>query len=164
MTSVWTYLLILVAVFVWNIAGDLPRARVWILAGAVSFFASTAYIDLGLPFHPVVTLFFDAAVCLAIYFGGRETWEVRTYQIFQLSVLFSIFKMSKIIDSATLYASLLELCNLSALLLIGGTALLEKARANEGDGILGYRNRSLSRARFSLRKARSSQPFHRVRK
>lgn len=143
------------------IARHLPRAWLWIAAGSLSFVASSAYWKLGLPHHGAFTLVCDSLVCLSIYFVGREQWETRLYNVFQFSVLISILRMAGFLDYGVVYAGMLELCNLAALLLIGGTAILDGV-ADE-DRSFGDWGRNLRRARIALRKARAQDPFHKVR-
>jgi len=143
------------------IARGLPRAWLWIAAGALSFAASSAYWKLGLPHHGAFTLVCDSLVCLSIYFIGREQWETRLYNVFQFSVLISILRMAGFLDYGVVYAGMLELCNLAALLLIGGTAILDGV-ADENRSF-GDWSGNLHRVRVSLRKARAQDPFHKVR-
>jgi hypothetical protein len=165
MTSPYTFTLIAIAAIVWNLAAHLPQARMWIVAGAMSFFASTIYVDAGLPYHPAFTLVCDACVCLSVYFLGKEEWEKRIYNVFQLSVLISIIRMSKLIDDSVVYAAALEICNLMALLFIGGTAIIDRISANgHGYGLSAWWHRHIRVAHLSLRKARSADPFHKVRR
>lgn len=143
------------------IARGLPRAWLWIAAGALSAAASSAYWNYGLPHHGAFTLACDSLVCLSIYFGGREQWETRLYNVFQFSVLISILRMAGFLDYGVIYAGMLELCNLAALVLITGTAILDGV-ADE-DRSFGDWGRNLRRARVALRKARAQDPFHKVR-
>lgn len=165
MTSPYTWTLVLIALLVSVLARDLPRARIWIFVGGVDFFLTTIYYDLGFPKHSAITLMADASVCLLLYFFAREEWEVKgLYRIFQLSVLFSLFHMAKIITDDVTYASVLELCNLMALFVIGGTAILGRVNA---DGEPRFSSsyswgRRLRDASFSLRQARKEDPFHKV--
>ena len=159
MTSPYTWILVSIAVVVWLLARDLPRARLWIALGGADFFLTTIYYDLGLPNHPAMTLAADASVCLTIYFLAKEEWEVKgLYRIFQLSVLFSVLKLAKFIEDDVTYATLLELANLAALICIGGTAIMNRANAH-GHGYLGWGDNRVLRFGLSLRKARSTASF-----
>lgn len=145
------------------ISSKLPRAWLWLACGAASFIVSTAYARYGLPHSPAFTLAGDAAVCLAVYFFGVERWEISgIYRIFQLSVLISLFRLSGIIADQWLYIVCLELLNWAALLLIGGTAILDRARANEEHSDWNW-HPHLHRSNIALRKARAQDPFHKVR-
>jgi hypothetical protein len=154
-------ILAVLAVFTAIIARNLPRAWLWIAAGALSFAASSAYWKFGLPHHGAFTLVCDSLVCLSIYFLGREQWETRLYNVFQFSVLISILRMAGFLDYGVVYAGMLELCNLAALLLIGGTAILDGV-ADENRSF-GDWSGNIHRVRVSLRKARAQDPFHKVR-
>ena len=143
------------------VARHLPRAWLWIASGSLSFVASSAYWKFGLPHHGAFTLVCDSLVCLSIYFAGREQWETRLYNVFQFSVLISILRMAGFLDYGVVYAGMLELCNLAALALITGTAILDGV-AN-GNRSFGDWGRNIHRASDSLRKARAQDPFHKVR-
>lgn len=152
--------LMVTAIIVAITSRHLPRARLWIFAAFLSFAASALYWRLGLPYHPAFTLLCDASVCLAIYFGGRERWEMRLWNVFQFSVLISILKLGGFVPAGNWYPILLELCNVAALVLIGGTAIF----AGDADGNRSpwHRHRHLHRPLHPLRKVRSTPPFHQV--
>jgi len=145
------------------ISSRLPRAWLWIALGAASFALSTAYARFGLPHAPAFVLSCDAAICLFIYFCGKEVWEERIYNIYQLSVLISLLHMSNFIGEHWLWVVILEGLNWSALLLISGTAILDRIKANGGSSYIHWLPH-LHRSDLALRRSRSSQPFTRVRK
>jgi len=146
------------------ISSRLPRAWLWLACGAASFVVSTAYARYGLPHAPAFTLACDSAVCLAVYFFGVEKWEISgIYRIFQLSVLISLFRLSNIIVDQWVYIVALEILNWVALLLIGATSILDRARANEGHSDWDW-HPHLHRSDLALRRSRQTQPFHKVRK
>lgn len=142
------------------ISWHLPRARLWITAGALSFVVSTAYARYGFPYPPAFTLACDAAVCLLVYARASEEWELRIYDAFRLSVLISLLRMLGLIETQWLYVVSLELCNWLALLVIGGTAIL--AGVAGGDSSFRPWNSRLRRAEHSLRKRRASRPWHEI--
>jgi hypothetical protein len=146
------------------ISSRLPRAWLWLACGLASFVVSTAYARYGLPHAPAFTLACDATVCLAVYFNGREQWEISgIYRIFQLSVLISLFRLSNIIVDQWIYIVALELLNWAALLLISGTSILDRARAHEEHSDWNW-NPHLHRSDLALRRARQTEPFHKVTK
>lgn len=146
------------------ISMGLPRARLWIGLGALSFIGGTAYYRLGMPHYPVANLALDAIVCLTLYATARERWELWLYHVFQFSVFVSlVFICLKTFAPAIavhwLYVAVLECSNWVALLIIASTAAQDRARIDGGDT-----NRSrinhLHRSHPSLRKARSQDPWH----
>jgi len=145
------------------ISSKLPRAWLWLACGLASFVISTAYARYGLPYTPAFTLTCDAAFCLAVYFFGKERWEENLYRVFQLSVLISLLHMSHFIVDHWLFVVSLELLNWAALLLVGVTAILDRAR---GHGGFTHRNWSphLHRSDLALRRSRQTEPFHKVAK
>ncbi len=145
------------------------RALGWIAAGAANFVITAAYQDAGLPHHPVFTAFADASVCLAIYFFGRYRWEMRLWNVFQMSVLISIMRFVGTIarpewvpyfPSNYTYIALLEACNWAALAVIGGTRIMQMvdnhALERHPRGALGRVHRLVR----SLRAERKAPPFH----
>lgn len=167
----WQIALLFGAVVASILSFGLPRAQLWILAGAVSFVFSTAWQRYDLPFHPAFTLACDACVCLAIYFFGREKWEIALYRIFQASVLTSLVFLVGPIEIAGHtfnmghygYVVFLEAWNWAALLVIGGMGLAEKigGRGYENFPGLGWASGFLRSLHFG-RTARETQPFHKV--
>lgn len=165
--------LLIGAIITAAISKRLPRAHLWILAGAASFVASTAWARYGMPYPPAFTLAADSAVCLLIYFFGKERWEDKTYTIFQLSVLVSLVYLAGPIEiggvvitmSHWLYVVMLEICNWAALAVIGGTALFDMAKAGDNEDAARYDwTGNLHRPNVSWRKARATQPFHKASK
>lgn len=144
------------------VSRKMPRAWVWIFAAFASFVLSAVYWRLGLPHHPAFTAFCDSSVCLALYFNGKERWELHLYKLFQLSVLISLLKLGSFIPSGIWYPAILELINVAALLLISGTAIL--AGAADGNHSAWNRGRGVHRSLHPLRAARSSPPFTKVEK
>jgi hypothetical protein len=145
------------------ISSKLPRAWLWLACGTTSFVISTAYARFGLPHPPAFTLVCDASVCLSVYFFGKERWEENLWRVFQLSVLISLLYMSNFIADHWLYIVALEILNWAALVLIGGTAILDRARAN-GRSFNHHWLPHLHRSYVALRRVRQTQPFHKVRK
>jgi len=152
---------------------QLPRAQLWVLTMTAAFVFPTIWQRADLPFHPAFTLGCDAGVCLAIYFFGREKWEVGLYRIFQASVLTSLLFLAGPIEvfgtvflmGNYVYVAMLEFWNWLALLVIGGVGLSEilKGRVHEnssghwwGADLLG----SVS----AWRTSRQAQPFHKMSK
>lgn len=131
MTSLWTYGLFIVAIVALACSVHVPRAWRWIGLGGLSFFVSTLFQDYaGRPdLQPFVTLGCDALVCWAIFRWHRETWEIGVYTAFLCStfasLLFIGFKFEHWV-----YASLLEIANLAALLCIIGTGLIDMVGRN----------------------------------
>lgn len=150
------------------IARDLPRAWLWISVAAASCAASSIYWNIGLPWHPAFTLFADAFVCIAIFAGARERWELNLYVLFKMSVAvsasyFFVTHILKIPVPPWLYATLLETVNALALWTIGKTAHMDRIKANGN-----YYGRhwifNTRGAHNPLRQARSSDPWHKVKR
>ena len=167
--DMWQTLLLIGAILVAAASFKVPRAHLWILAGAASFVASTAYSRFGLPYPPAFTLVCDATVCLILYFACRERWEEWLYRIFQLSVLVSLVYLAGPITLGSLVIHLdhtayvigLEICNWLALALIGWTGIGEQVMRNE-IGLGRARNPNLRRAHAIGRADRATPPFHKV--
>lgn len=146
------------AVIAVAVAWRVPRAAMWILAGAMSFIASTAWARYGMPYPPVFTGLCDAAICLGIYFFGKSAWEMRLWRLFQASVLVSLLYFVGVIGPHWAYIVALEAINWLALLLIIGFGVVERY----GNAA---RWRSDSRVRWAfhtLRAERPERPFSEV--
>lgn len=137
------------------------RALAWIAVGVGNFVLTSFYEAKGMPWHPAFTGFVDASVCLAIYFFGRFRWEMRLWNVMQLSVLVSILRMVGVIDTHYAYVVALEVCNWLAILVIGGTRALQLV-----DRYLGWErsyrgaHQRIHRVVYSLREKRQTPPFH----
>lgn len=140
MASPYTWALIAVALVVAALSYQVPRAWLWLGLGALSFFVSTLFQDFaGRPdLQPFVTLGCDSLVCLAIYRAHREAWELPVYIAFMCSVFSSLIFIAFKFEH-WVYASLLELCNLGALLWIGGTGLVDMLGRHENSAFHPWR-------------------------
>ncbi|MUO85561.1 hypothetical protein [Agrobacterium vitis] len=147
----------------------MPRAWIWICAGVASFALSTWWARSGFEFPPAFTLLCDATVSLSIYFFGRERWEDRLADIFRLSVFVSLVYLTGPITvfgltiefSHYAYVTLLELINWLALILIGGTAVMDRVNGYE-NGFGHLWSRHFHRSDLAWRKARVNPPFTKV--
>lgn len=111
-----------------------PRALLWITLAAVDYAVSVAYWRSGLPYAEGISGMYDAAVCIAIYFGARERWELAIYRLFQVSVAVNFLflagnlRIFYAIDIDT-YSIILEAINWLTLLLIGGMGTAQRLGA-----------------------------------
>lgn len=125
------------ALFVALTSWRLDRSILWILAGAMSFVASALWERLSLPLPPLFTACCDAAVCLTIYAYARQAWELLLYKLFLISIMISIVFVGFTIFPPkmaphAIYITLLEGVNWLALLLILGTAAMQRIKAHGG--------------------------------
>lgn len=142
MDSPWTWALVAMAIVTMALSYRVPRAWMWIGWGGASFFASTLfgdYVDRDL--HPFFTLGCDALVCHAILVGYKENWELGVGLAFLVSVFTSLLMVGKFIHQDWMYASLLELCNLSAMIWISTTGIMEMIGRNEHSAFHSFRTR-----------------------
>ena len=156
------------ALFTLYVSRELPRAWTWIAIGAASCVASSMYWSLGFRDHTAFTFFADVFVCLALYAGARERWELILFFLYKMSAFISVvyFASTRILGlhvPSWLYASGLELINAAALITIGATAIMDRNRA-DGPAHARYRYSDFRKAGFSLREARDSDPWHKVHK
>lgn len=136
MSSLYTWALVAVALIATALSYQIPRAGRWIALGGLSFFASTIFLDYTpwSEWHPFFTFFCDFAVCIVIGFthfhrGGAD-WELGVFIAFMCSCFASLLMMALRLEP-WLYASLLELCNLAALLWIIGTGVVDLVGRHE---------------------------------
>lgn len=126
MSNPWAISLMLLALVAAVVARGLPRAWLWLGAGALSFITSSLYWDYGDRVnHPIVTLMCDVMVCSLLYAMAKERWEMGVFIAFLTSVLCSLLALGQFIPKVWVYASLLEFCNLSAILFIGGAGIID---------------------------------------
>lgn len=160
--------LLIMALVTLYVSRELPRAWTWVAIGAASCVASSFYWSLGFRDHTAFTFFADVFVCLALYSGARENWEIILYVLYKVSSFISVvyFASTRILGlhvPSELYASGLELINAAALLTIGATALMDRNRADGPAHARGW-HPYLRKVGYALRKARVSDPWHRVHK
>lgn len=131
MFNPWAMSLIALAVVVLAFTRRTPRAWFWVGLGGASFVATSLFWDFssheGRQFHPLFTFTCDALVCLALHHWAEEKWELGIFAAFLASVFSSLLRIGGFIPDPIVYASLLELCNLSALLVTGGTGAIQWA-------------------------------------
>lgn len=160
--------LLIAALVTLYVSRELPRAWTWIAIGAASCVASSFYWSLGFRDHTAFTFFADVFVCLALYSGAREKWELILFFLYKMSAFISVvyFASTRILGlhvPSWLYASGLELINAAALITIGATALMDRNRA-DGPAHARYRYSDLRKASHPLRASRSKDPWHKVSK
>ena len=109
------------------LAWRVPRAPIWILAGAASFVASVAWHKANLPYPAVFGAFTNLAVCFALYAYAKLKWEMRVWNCFHLMIVIDLLYLSGWIYSRYDYALALELANWLALLIIGTAGIAERA-------------------------------------
>lgn len=129
--------LLVAAGFVVMNSWRLDRAVLWIATGAASFVISAMWEAHALPMPALFTACCDAVVCLLIYVFARQAWELLLYKLFLVSIMISIVFVGFTIFPPKiaphyLYVSLLEAVNWAALLLILGTAAMQRIKANGG--------------------------------
>lgn len=144
-----------------------PRALAWITLVMASFFLSGVYWDAGLPYPVVFAIACDVAAFFIIYTRARYLWEERLLQVIQgmvlVNVAWAVLTASGADPSHYLFATILEVLNWGALLVIGGGAVAQQAEAVgwHGWGLdrRGHRSGGLRRAVLGLREPRSSRPW-----
>lgn len=142
MTSPWTYGLIAIALVTMALSYRVPRAWLWIGCGGLSFFASTLFYDYyGMPqWHAPITFLCDTMVCVAIFNFYEEDWELGIFIAFLCSTSCSMLMLAGAIPEQWVYASLLEVCNLGALLWIGTMGIIEMIGRHEDSYFHSLRN------------------------
>jgi hypothetical protein len=141
MESPWTYALIGLALVALYFSAGVPRAWRWIAVGGASFFISTLFLDYGPAphWHPFVTFACDAAVCLIIVLTylnhGGQDWEIGVFIAFLCSMLVSLLRIGGAVPIDWVYASLLELANVGALLWITWTGVIETVGRHENSPV-----------------------------
>ena len=129
--------------------GNMPRARLWLILGALSYTVSSLYWAAGLPNPTIIGGVCDLAVCLGLYFLARQWWEMRVWNCYHAMILLNASYYIDTMDSPGLlrmlsfhnllgwtaslagvserfaYGALLDAANWAAILLIGGAAVAQ---------------------------------------
>lgn len=163
--SIWNLSLLVGALVAAAFSLHNPRALLWIFAAAVDYTVSVVYWRTGLPYAEFVAGMCDATVALSLYFLAHERWELVVYRLFQISLAVNIFFLAGNLGilpmvSQDTYATILEILNWLALLLIGGIGVAQWvgapiAAAHRPAG-------RVDRALRALRSPRKTRPFHQV--
>ena len=119
------------------VAMSAPRAIAWLAVSATVFVASSVYWRWGGAHPELVAGGLDAAVCLAIYFFGRQRWEMWVWRLFQVMLLINIIRLTGSVGifhniDHTAYAVLLEAMNWLVIIVAGGTAGLQRIGYDHG--------------------------------
>lgn len=138
------------------------RAMIWLAVGAVVFIASSLYWRAGLPHPELFAGCLDAAVCLGIYFGGRQRWEMWVWRLFQVMLLLNIMRLAGTLGifhnvDHIAYAIMLEAMNWLVIIVAGGTAGLQRIGYDHGRAIDPWRG--VSGVVRSLCAQRRTPPF-----
>jgi hypothetical protein len=143
------------------ISWRVPHALLWISLGAIDAAACDIWSAYDLAWPAAFTLGCDALLCLSIHWLAEERWELRTFNIYQLSVLISILKLPGVIESQYVYATITELLNWGVLLLIGGVGIM--GRIGASGLFFHYRWRDhIYNAYSHLRSPRKTAHWHKV--
>jgi hypothetical protein len=161
MTAVEGIMLVGYAVAALIAIGNL-RAMTWLAVGAGTFLGSSAYWRTGWEHPELVAGGLDAAVCLGIYFAGRQRWEMWVWRFFQVMLMVNIIHLAGDIGifhdtGQAPYAITLEAMNWLVILLIGGMSGLQRIGYDYG-GVSGPW-RGVRGVVRTLREERRTPPF-----
>lgn len=134
--SFWETALLIGVIAAASVSWPNRRAWLWLLAAVADYVITTAFFSVApywLP-PPVATCFVDGVLVLLLAIYGLHRWEMWFRRCFQASMLVSIADLLALghvspADLAYTYALFLEVCNWSALLVIGVNGLLDMADA-----------------------------------
>lgn len=121
--------LVVGAVITLVIAWEVPRAALWIALGGLSFVASSLWHDAGFPYGAAFGAATNFVVWLFIFSWARQQWEMRVINCFQAMIATDIvyfgLQLYSTHPSHYAFATLLELWNWLALVVIASTAIME---------------------------------------
>jgi hypothetical protein len=108
------------------------RYLAWLAVLLTSYVVSVVYWDLGWPYAEFVAGVTDLAIVTAVAWRARYLWELWFGALYLLSAgVNMVYLASNLTGAGTidhvLYSSVLEVINLSAILLIGGVSSFDKA-------------------------------------
>lgn len=166
MINPYALTLAIMALLAVMISWDVPRARLWIATIAWSYIVSSmAWDAIGhdVPrLHAFITMLCDCVVCLTVYHAARERWEIWLYRLFLVSVFSSVIRVAGWIDTNILYASLLEIINALAFIMIAGVGIQDRIARHGPSRAFRHRVRGGGVSRLSLRAPRKAPPWHRA--
>lgn len=150
-----------------------PRIWAWLLAAAASYTVSSLYWRAGLPYAPFIAGMCDALIVLAVYFLGKERWEMWVWRIFQVSVGVNLFYLAQQYGipyrlglrwslSHNDYSIILEVINWVALLFLGGTGVAQPVGGSHASGAVAGIASRLRRLALPLFGPRAHPPFHKA--
>lgn len=111
------------AVLAWNV----PRAVVWIVAGAISYVTSAWWHNAGLPGAAYYGAATNLVICYLLWIFAVRRYEMRVWNCFHLMIILDLLYLSGFITDHMLFAVSLEVVNLVALSIIALTGILERA-------------------------------------
>lgn len=143
------------------------RALFWLGAAALSYIVSVMYWRLGGPHAAFIAGLCDAAVCLAIYFFARYWWEMRVWNLFQISMAINFAYLGGEMGlwnslPHNTYSIMLESVNWLALLWIGGNGAMQTLGAFNDAHASERAWRRLLRPLAALHRERTPPAFHKV--
>lgn len=118
------------AVFALWASWGLPRAKIWIAAGAGCFVVTSMWHDARLPHGEVLGAVLNAGIVVMLYTKAVRRWEMRLWNCFQLMILLDALYYFGFVPSHYVFAVSLEVANWLALAVISGAGMAEKARKN----------------------------------
>lgn len=163
--SIYELSLLIGALAVIFMAGNLPRARLWVIGMIASFVASDLYFRTGAPWPSFFAAICDGLLCISINMMRSERWERTVEVIFIVSCGVNItyhFASPTSPEAYELYIIILEGINWGAMALILGTSILDRAEAwNERTGWFSRDNHA-HRIAVALRSKRQDPPWPKV--
>lgn len=131
----WQTALLVAALITLYLVRSSPRACAWIGVSAVNFTITSAYAQMGMPYHPLFAGVFDSATCLLIYFCGKQRWEMLIWRLYQGSVLWIMIYLGAQLFGYTpshyLFITGLEIVNWLVLLVVGTTTLTTRSDTDD---------------------------------
>jgi len=163
--SIYELSLLIGALAVIFMAGNLPRARLWVVGMIASFVASDIYFRTGAPWPSFFAAICDGLLCISINAMRSERWERTVELMFIFSCGVNIayhFASPTSPEAHVLYISILECINWGAMAVILGTSILDRAEAWNERTHWFARDNHAHRIAVALRAKRQDPPWHKV--
>lgn len=106
----------------WNV----PRAKLWLILGALSFVASALWHNYGLPYPTPFGAATNLAICYAFWILAERRWEMRVWNCFHMMLIIDLLYISGAINDHYAFAVSLEIVNVVAILMIATTGIMER--------------------------------------
>lgn len=151
-------MMISAALFALVSSWQLPRARLWIGAGAFSYASSALWHNYGLPYPVYYGAATNLVLCYLLWIFAQQRYEMRVWNAVHLMLVLDLLYLTGFIRDKIAFAVSLEIVNLVALALISLTGIMERCHVTSwADRYTGWR--ALIYKSLWAERSRNSKPW-----
>lgn len=104
-----------------------PRAKMWVGFGALSYVTSAWWHNAGLPYATEYGAATNLLICYMFWIFAERRYEMRLWNFFHLMLVVDLLYIFGAIHDKLVFAVSLELINLAALIFVGGIGIVERS-------------------------------------